>query len=101
MTTDPTTTSDSTPVVLTIAGSDCSGGAGLQADIKTFAYFQTYGLSAVTSVVAEIPGQVSACEAVSPGILTEQLTILKESYSIHAVKTGMLVNSHALYTHCG
>ena len=80
------------PVVLTIAGSDCSGGAGVQADLKTFAYFQTYGLTAVTSVVAETPGNVLEKEAVSAEILSAQLKTLNDSFQIQAIKTGMLAN---------
>jgi len=81
------------PVVLSIAGSDCSGGSGVQADLKTFAYFQTYGLTAVTSVVAEAPGKMVSKEAVSPEILAEQLKILSDSFQIQAIKTGMLANA--------
>jgi len=80
------------PIVLSIAGSDCSGGAGIQADLKTFAYFQTYGLTAVTSVVAEAPGCVVASEPVSPENLSSQLNILAKSFHIQGIKTGMLAN---------
>ncbi len=78
------------PVVLTVAGSDSSAGAGLQADLKTFADRGTYGLCAVTSVVAEIPGRVVAWEAVSPDLLERQLRVLAEGFSLSAIKTGML-----------
>src|SRR5215831_15203675 len=54
----------SIPVALTIAGSDSSSGAGIQADLKTFNALGVYGLSAVTCVVAEIPGKVSRIEPV-------------------------------------
>ncbi len=81
------------PVVLSIAGSDCSAGAGIQADLKTFAYFQTHGLTAVTSIVAESPGKVISTEAVSPDILRAQLKILAESFDIKGIKTGMLANA--------
>ncbi|NOX98407.1 MAG: bifunctional hydroxymethylpyrimidine kinase/phosphomethylpyrimidine kinase [Verrucomicrobia bacterium] len=81
------------PVVLSIAGSDCSSGAGIQADLKTFAYFQTYGLTAVTSIVAESPGKVVSTEAVSPEILSAQLKILAESFDIKGIKTGMLATA--------
>jgi hydroxymethylpyrimidine/phosphomethylpyrimidine kinase len=65
----------------------------VQADLLTFAYFQTHGLTAVTSVVAEAPGQVVSIEAVSADILAAQLKILAESFTIQAVKTGMLANA--------
>ena len=53
----------SAPVALTIAGSDCSAGAGLQADLKTFSAHGVYGLTAVTCVVAEVPGIVTRIQA--------------------------------------
>lgn len=78
------------PVALTIAGSDSSAGAGLQADLKTFAAHGVYGLSAVTSVVAEIPGEVVAWEAVDPVLLRQQLDCAASGFPIGAAKTGML-----------
>ncbi|WP_367873893.1 bifunctional hydroxymethylpyrimidine kinase/phosphomethylpyrimidine kinase [Luteolibacter sp. Populi] len=80
----------SPPVVLTIAGSDCSGGAGLQADLKTFQYFGVYGLTAVTCVVAETPVIVRSVHAVPPAILQDQLRVLLEAFPVAAIKTGML-----------
>lgn len=95
MSSEPAIESENTtlpPVVLSIAGSDCSGGAGIQADLKTFAYFQTYGLTAVTSLVAEAPGKVVSTTAVSPETLSAQLEVLAESFDIKGIKTGMLAN---------
>lgn len=80
----------SAPVALTIAGSDNSCGAGIQADLKTFGAFGVYGLTAVTCVVSEIPGKVEMVHAVSPALLRSQIRILFEAYPIVAVKTGML-----------
>lgn len=80
----------SAPVVLTIAGSDNSCGAGIQADLKTFGAFGVYGLTAVTCVVSEIPGKVEMVHAVTPALLRSQIRILFEAYPIAAVKTGML-----------
>jgi Hydroxymethylpyrimidine/phosphomethylpyrimidine kinase len=80
----------SPPVVLTIAGSDNSCGAGIQADLKTFGAYDVYGLTAVTCVVSEVPGRVEKVQAVSPGVLRSQIRILFEAYPIVAVKTGML-----------
>lgn len=77
-------------VALTVAGSDSSAGAGLQADLKTFASHGVYGLCAVTSVVAEIPGKVVAWEAVSPPLLGQQLEVLAAGFSLAAIKVGML-----------
>jgi hydroxymethylpyrimidine/phosphomethylpyrimidine kinase len=78
------------PVALTIAGSDNSSGAGLQADLKTFSAFDVYGLTAVTCVVSEVPGRVEAVQAVTPAVLRSQIRILFENFPITAVKTGML-----------
>ena len=78
------------PVALTIAGSDCSAGAGIQADLKTFAALGVYGLTAVTCVVAEIPGKVSRIEAVTPRIVRDQIEVLLRNFQVGAIKTGLL-----------
>ncbi len=78
------------PIALTIAGSDCSAGAGLQADLKTFSSFGVYGLTAVTCVVSETPLTVHHVHPVPPVILQDQIKLLLESYPIAAIKTGML-----------
>src|SRR5215210_5832347 len=78
------------PVALTIAGSDNSAGAGAQADLKTFAALGVYGLTAITCVVAEVPGKVSAIQAVEPRIVVEQIRLSLENFPVRAVKTGML-----------
>lgn len=80
----------SPPIALTIAGSDCSAGAGLQADLKTFQHFGVFGLTAVTCVVAETPKVVRSVHAVPPAILQDQLHVLLEAYPVAAIKTGML-----------
>jgi len=86
----------SPPVVLTIAGSDNSGGAGIQADLKTFGAYGVYGLTAVTCVVSEVPGRVEKVQAVTPEVLRSQIRILFEAYPIAAVKTGMLYSRDLL-----
>ena len=73
------------PVALTIAGSDSSAGAGLQADLKTFGAFNVYGLTAVTSIVAETPGRVSEIEAASAQMVRAQINILLKSFPIAAI----------------
>ena len=80
----------SVPLALTIAGSDCSAGAGLQADLKTFQHFGVFGLTAVTCVVAETPQVVRSVHPVPPTILQDQLRVLLEAYPVAAIKTGML-----------
>ena len=86
----------SVPVALTIAGSDCSAGAGLQADLKTFSAHGVYGLTAVTCVVAEVPGKVTRIQPVHPQILAEQLRLLFAAFPVAAVKTGMLYSAGAI-----
>ena len=81
------------PVALTIAGSDPSGGAGLQADLKTFAAHGVHGLSAVTCSTAQIPGEVADVAPLEPAHLASQLALLFPAYPIAAVKTGMLFST--------
>lgn len=90
----------SPPVCLTIAGSDCSSGAGAQADLKTFSAFGIYGLTAITAVVSEIPGLVTAWESVSPDLLTSQLDTLKGGFPLAAIKTGMLATPELVARVC-
>src|SRR5712692_1636443 len=84
------------PVALTIAGSDSSAGAGVQADLKTFSALGVYGLSAVTCVVAEIPGKVSRIEAVSAEMVREQIEVLARNFPIAAIKTGLLCSGEII-----
>jgi len=86
----------SPPVALTIAGSDSSAGAGVQADLKTFSVFGVYGLTAVTCIVAEIPGRVSRIEAVSARIVREQIEVLAKNFKIAAIKTGLLCSAEII-----
>jgi hydroxymethylpyrimidine/phosphomethylpyrimidine kinase len=80
----------SPPVALTIAGSDCSAGAGAQADLKTFTALGCYGLTALTGVVAEVPAKVERIQNLEPEIITAQIEVLARSFPIRAMKTGML-----------
>lgn len=77
-------------MALTIAGSDSSAGAGLQADLKVFAARGVYGVNAVTSVVAETPGKVARIENVSAEMVRAQIALLRRHFHIGAAKTGML-----------
>ncbi len=78
------------PVVLTIAGSDNSAGAGAQADLKTISALGCYGVTAITCVVAEVPGKVSAVHPIPPEIVAEQIRLLFGAFPVAAIKTGML-----------
>ena len=76
--------------VLTIAGSDCSGGAGIQADIKTFSAHGVYGMSVIVSVVAENTSRVLDILDMTPDIVTKQIDAVFEDIEVDAVKIGML-----------
>jgi hydroxymethylpyrimidine/phosphomethylpyrimidine kinase len=77
---------------LTIAGSDSSGGAGVQADLKTFAAHGVYGLSAITALTAQNTLGIRACDAVSARLVTAQMEAVVSDIGVHAAKTGMLAN---------
>jgi len=81
------------PVVLTIAGSDNSCGAGAQADLKTITALGGYAQTAITCVVAEIPGRVSAIQPVQPRIVAEQVRLSFAAFPVAAIKTGMLYSA--------
>jgi hydroxymethylpyrimidine/phosphomethylpyrimidine kinase len=77
-------------VVLTIAGSDSGGGAGIQADLKTFHQCGVFGASAITAITAQNTLGVSGWEPVSPELLREQIDVVAADLKPEAVKTGML-----------
>ncbi len=81
------------PVALTVAGSDCSAGAGIQADLKTFQHFHVHGLTAVTCVVSETANIVRTVHPVPVGIVSDQVSLLLESFPVAAIKTGMLFSA--------
>lgn len=76
--------------VLSIAGSDCSGGAGIQADLKTFSALGVFGMSVIVSVVAENTSRVIGIEDVSPEMIGQQIDAVFEDIEVDAVKIGML-----------
>ena len=85
-----TATRKTLPVALTIAGSDSGGGAGIQADLKTFAALGVHGASAIACLTAQNPRRVVAVEACSPKILRQQIEAVFAELKPAAVKTGML-----------
>jgi hydroxymethylpyrimidine/phosphomethylpyrimidine kinase len=85
--------SDRIPVALSIAGSDCSAGAGIQADLKTFQHFHVHGLTAVTCVVSETANLVRAVHAVPVEVLADQISLMLDAFPVEAVKTGMLFSA--------
>jgi len=80
-------------IALSIAGSDSSAGAGIQADLKTFHTHHIYGLTAITGIVAETPLLVNSWQAVAPELLYSQIECLLKAYPIKAIKTGLLFNA--------
>ena len=81
------------PVALTIAGSDSGGGAGIQADLKTFAALGVHGTSAITCITAQNPGGVRGIQACSVDIVRQQVEAVFEELRPAAVKTGMLYSA--------
>jgi len=78
------------PIALTVAGSDCSAGAGIQADLKTFTALGVYGLTAVTCIIAELPRKVSQIEPVTATMVREQIEVLLKNFRVGVIKTGLL-----------
>ena len=91
MTTAPD--SEQAPRALTIAGSDSGGGAGIQADLKTFAAFGVYGTSAITAVTAQNTLEVTGWLAMPPELVASQIDAVMSDIGAGAVKTGMLANA--------
>lgn len=85
------------PTALTIAGSDSGGGAGIQADLKTFSAVGVYGLSALTAVTAQNTQGIRRSEAVDPALLGDQIEALFDDFTIDVVKIGMLPTSEAVH----
>src|SRR5277367_2946787 len=79
-----------TPIALTIAGSDSSGGAGIQADLKTFAAFGVYGASVVTALTAQNTRGVQAIHTAPPEIVSAQIEAVLDDFAVAAIKIGML-----------
>jgi hydroxymethylpyrimidine/phosphomethylpyrimidine kinase len=93
MTTSPTFT---VPVALTIAGSDSGGGAGIQADLRTFAFHAVHGTSAITCVTAQNTLGVSRVDALPPEAVVAQMEAVVSDIGVQAAKTGMLLNQEII-----
>ncbi len=78
------------PVALTIAGSDSGGGAGIQADLRTFHAFKVYGSSVITAVTAQNPGEVRRVDVMSADSVGAQLETVLDAFPVRFAKTGML-----------
>ncbi len=86
------------PVALTIAGSDSGGGAGIQADLKTFHQWRVFGASAVTAVTAQNTLGVQAVQALPTELVRAQIQSVTADFSVAAVKSGMLANREIVQT---
>ncbi|MDA3627850.1 bifunctional hydroxymethylpyrimidine kinase/phosphomethylpyrimidine kinase [Saccharopolyspora oryzae] len=84
------------PNVLTIAGTDPSGGAGVQADLKAFSAHGAYGMSVITALVAQTTTGVAEVHEVPPEFITSQLVTLLDDVRVDAVKIGMLANAEVI-----
>jgi hydroxymethylpyrimidine/phosphomethylpyrimidine kinase len=84
------------PVALTIAGSDSGGGAGIQADLKTFAALGVHGTSAITCITAQNPRRVTGIQPVSPDMVRRQVEAVFGELPPTAVKTGMLYSTEII-----
>ena len=88
------------PVAMTVAGSDSGAGAGIQADLLTFAALGVFGTTAITSLTAQNPKGVSSVFAVAPEFVVAQLLQLCAYFDIRAMKTGMLYDAGIIHVVC-
>jgi hydroxymethylpyrimidine kinase/phosphomethylpyrimidine kinase len=83
---------------LTIAGSDSGGGAGVQADLKTFAALRVHGTSALTAVTAQNTAGVRGVAVLEPGFVRQQIETVLDDFTVRGVKTGMLATAGIVRT---
>ncbi len=83
----------SSPVALSIAGSDSGGGAGIQADLRAFAAFGVFGTTAITAITAQNPHGVTGIQAVAAELVASQIEAVLAAFAVAAVKTGMLFDA--------
>ncbi len=84
------------PAALTIAGSDSSGGAGIQADLRTFAAFGVFGCSAITAITAQNPRELTRVDAIPAAGIEAQIKAVLSTITVRAAKTGMLFNTEII-----
>ncbi|XDD50351.1 bifunctional hydroxymethylpyrimidine kinase/phosphomethylpyrimidine kinase [Leptospira sp. WS92.C1] len=88
------------PVTLTIAGSDSGGGAGIQADLKTFTALDTFGTSAITCLTSQNPSEVTGIFEVNADFLEKQIRAVLGYFPVKAIKTGMLFSTAIIEKTC-
>ncbi|MCZ8155049.1 MAG: bifunctional hydroxymethylpyrimidine kinase/phosphomethylpyrimidine kinase [Leptospira sp.] len=86
------------PITLTIAGSDTGGGAGVQADLKTFSSLSTFGTTVFTCLTAQNPDGVSAIHEIPASFIKQQLSAVLDYFPVNAAKTGMLFSKSIIMT---
>lgn len=91
--TDAAGTRSGVPIALTVAGSDSSGGAGIQADLKTFSAFGVYGASAITALTAQNTRGVTGIHTPPAAFVVDQMRAVLDDLAVGAIKTGMLANA--------
>jgi hydroxymethylpyrimidine/phosphomethylpyrimidine kinase len=84
-------------VAMTIAGSDSGGGAGIQADLKTFQELGVFGTSAITAITVQNTHGVTAIQAIEPSIISAQIKAVTEDFTVKAIKTGMLFSAEVIH----
>ncbi len=87
-----------TPIALTVAGSDSGGGAGIQADLKTFSALGVFGVTAITCVTSQSPKGVTGIQTIDPELVSKQIRTVKDAFNIGAIKTGMLFSPGIIST---
>ncbi|MCZ6533816.1 MAG: bifunctional hydroxymethylpyrimidine kinase/phosphomethylpyrimidine kinase [SAR324 cluster bacterium] len=85
------------PVALTIAGSDSGGGAGIQADLKSFSALGVFGTSAITAITAQNPQGVAAVQGVEPQLAAQQIAQVMDYFKVGAVKIGLLYSAEIIH----
>lgn len=93
---NPSNRASSIPIALTIAGSDSGGGAGIQADLRTFAFHQVHGTSALTCITAQNTVGVNRVDALQPEAVVAQIDTVASDIGVQVAKTGMLLNAEIM-----
>lgn len=88
------------PSAMTVAGSDSGGGAGIQADLRTFAAFGVFGCSAITAITAQNPCVVNRIDPLPAAAVACQISTVLDKIPVRAVKTGMLLNAEIIHAVC-